>query len=451
LTPEDCSSCGSKRIRQDEDVLDTWFSSALWPFSTLGWPEKTDDLAAFYPTGVLTTDPDIIYLWVARMIVSGMEFMSEIPFPHVYIHSTVLTRDGKRMSRSLGTGVDPIEMMEKYGTDSVRFTLTSLETQSQSFRLWEKRCEIGRNFCNKLWNASRFILMNLKEDFAQADIPVSEDLELPDRWILSRLNRTIQTVNGCLERYSFHEAAAAAYDYFWHEYCDWYLELIKPRLSGENGATAMSISIHCLENTLRLLHPIMPFITEEIWQRLPHDPGSILMAGWPRRNVSLLDEAAELEFSLLKDSIAAIRNMRSEMNLSPQSPLKCTVSCNRGVDMELFGAHKECVKSLANLSELNPVENADRPEASASSVVRAGVTLFLHLGEMIDFEVEKKRLKKEISKIRAELAKTESQLADERFTSRAPADVVEAARKKKDGWLSKVSRLEETLKSIQEA
>lgn len=448
--PETCGSCKSRNIRQDEDVLDTWFSSALWPFSTLGWPEKTKELEFFYPTAVLTTDPDIIYLWVARMILSGMEFMGEIPFPHVYIHSTVLTKDGKRMSRSLGTGVDPIEMMEKYGTDSIRFTLTSLETQSQSFRLWEERCEIGRNLCNKLWNASRFILLNLEDEFTPVDLIRSDELELSDRWILSRLNRTIETFTKYLEDYSFHEAASVIYEFFWHEYCDWYLELVKPRLAEEGRRLALSVVCHCLDMIVRMLHPIMPYITEEIWQRLPHKGESIMVASWPEPDDSFIDDLAERELDILMRATIAVRNIRSEMKLPPSKPLECLVSCERARETEIFKAHGSYVSRLANLSPLDARIKADRPAASASAVVAPGVTVAIPLGDMIDIGVEKKRLKKEIDKVGAELAKLEKQLADKKFTSRAPAEVVDAARRKKENWSSKVSRLEDTLRSIQE-
>jgi len=449
--PERCGSCNSKKIRQDEDVLDTWFSSALWPFSTLGWPEKTGDLDAFYPTKVLITDPDIIYLWVARMIFSGLELMEEIPFFDVYIHSTVLTKDGKRMSRSLGTGVDPIEMMKKYGTDSLRFTLTSLETQSQSFRLWEERCEIGRNLCNKLWNASRFILMNLEKEFTAIDFCANTSLELSDRWILSRLNRTIEAYASAMDRYSFHEAASCVYEFFWHEYCDWYLELVKPRLSGKDKNLPLSIAVHCLDRIIRMLHPIMPFITEEIWQRLPHQGESILTAGWPEIEESRVDDAAESEMRVLMDGIAAVRNIRSEMSLSPLKPLMCIISGDKSSQIEPFRAHEEYVSRLAGLSELKLGAGVKKPPKSASAVIAPGVTVFVPLGDMIDVEVEKKRLNKEIHKLRFELERMEGQLADTNFVSKAPSEVVETTKRKREVWTDKVRRLEETLKSIQEA
>jgi len=449
-TPETCGSCGSKNIRQDEDVLDTWFSSALWPFSTLGWPEVTVELEFFYPTSVLVTDPDIIYLWVARMIVSGLEFMNKIPFPHVYIHSTVLTKDGRRMSRSLGTGIDPVEMMKKYGTDSLRFTLTSLETQSQSFRLWEERCEMGRNLCNKLWNASRFILMNLDPGFVPLEFSVDAQLDLSDRWILSRLNRTAGSVTSCLEGYSFHEAASAVYDFFWHEYCDWYLELMKPRLAGSERRLALSVAVHCLDWSIRMLHPIMPFITEEIWQRLPCEGESIMTSDWTEKNDSLLDGAAEKEFTFLMGVIVAVRNIRSEMKFPPGKPVQCIISCEEKSQIELTGSHADYIKRLANVSELEIGTGLKKPEASASAVIAPGVIVYVPLGEMIDVEAEKKRLSTEISKIEKELRKTARQLADKRFLSKAPPDIVEAAKRKRDGWSDKVRRLRETLGSIDE-
>jgi valyl-tRNA synthetase len=448
--PESCSSCGSRNTRQDEDVLDTWFSSALWPFSTLGWPGDTEELRFFYPTAVLTTDPDIIYLWVARMIISGMEFMKEIPFPSVYIHSTVLTRDGKRMSRSLGTGVDPIQMMEKYGTDSIRFTLTSLETQSQSFRLWEERCEMGRNLCNKLWNASRFILMNLDEDFEPVDLAHSDEFELSDRWIISRLHRTIRAFTANLEKYSFHEAASLIYDFFWHEYCDWYLELLKPRLLGEKNRVPLSVACYCLDMVVRMLHPIMPFVTEEVWQLLPHKGESIMVASWPEQDDAFLDDIAEREFSVLMDATVSVRNIRSEMNIPAGKSVDCLVSCEEAREAEIFRTHGFCVERLARLAKLDTRIGGEKPKGSASAVVAPGVTVYVPLGDMIDIDVERKRLKKEIEKIRLELAKIEKQLADERFASQAPPEVVGAATRKKEEWSSKVGRLEETLKSIQE-
>jgi valyl-tRNA synthetase len=448
--PKQCGSCKSKKIRQDEDVLDTWFSSALWPFSTLGWPEETEDLKFFYPTSILTTDPDIIYLWVARMIISGMQFMNGIPFSDVYIHSTVLTKDGKRMSRSLGTGVDPIEMMERYGTDSIRFTLTSLETQSQSFRLWEERCEMGRNFCNKIWNASRFILSNQDGESRETEIARRNELELSDRWIISRLNATIESCTTNLEKYSFHEAASSVYEFFWHEYCDWYLELIKPRLSGEGRGLALSVASHCLETVMRLLHPIMPFITEEIWQRLPHEGESIMNASWPVRDESLVDAQAERAMSILMASVIAVRNVRSEMDLQPNRKLECVVKCEGSEEAKLFETCGDYLRELANVSRVEVSSESGKPKASASAVVAPGVTVYVLLGDMIDVGTEKKRLEKEIDKLKCEIEKLERQLSREEFVRRAPASVVDATRKKREVWSAKVKRLGEILESLKE-
>ncbi len=449
--PDQCGSCKSKKIRQDEDVLDTWFSSALWPFSTLGWPERTEDLRFFYPTSILTTDPDIIYLWVARMIISGMEFMNEIPFSDVYIHSTVLTKDGKRMSRSLGTGVDPIEMMEKYGTDSIRFTLTSLETQSQSFRLWEERCEMGRNFCNKMWNASRFVLSNLDGECREIEAARVKELELSDRWIISRLNATIESCTSNLDKYSFHEAAGSVYEFFWHEYCDWYLELIKPRLSGEGKGPALAVAVHCLETVMRLLHPVMPFITEEIWQRLPHRGESVMNASWPLCDDSLVDAQAERAMSILMASVAAVRNVRSEMNLPPNHDLECVVKCESQDEAQLFEKHANYLKELANVSRLEVRRESDKPKASASAVVAPGVTVYVLLGDFIDVGTERNRLKKEMEKLGVEIEKLEKQLSREEFVRKAPASVVDAARNKRESWRAKVDRLGEILESLEEA
>ncbi len=453
--------CEGIEIIQDDNVLDTWFSSALWPFSTFGWPEKTEDLEQFYPTDVLLTAPEIINLWVARMIFSGLEFMEEIPFSDVYLHATVLNAEGRRMSKSSETGMDPVNLMEKFGTDALRFTLTSLESQGQSFRFWENRCEMGRNFCNKIWNAARFLLMN-QNDPSSRITPESSSgsgtkYELADRWILSRYHRTIQSTTHALESYQFHEMAKGLYEFFWHDFCDWYLELVKPRIpkhalnqaQGRIMDPALGIALSILEGTLRLLHPVMPFITEEIWQMTPHKGKSIMVASWPEADPKFIDEEVEKRMGLLMDIITSIRNIRSEMNIPPKKETDCLLRTKGDGIVNFLNENEGVVKTLAKVNRLSVGTNLEKPKASASAVL-SGVELFLPLEGVIDFEVERGRIEKESQKISFELDRLKQKLGSSDFLTKAPEEVVESTRMKREEFETKLQTLKGHLKSLQE-
>jgi len=443
-TPKVCEKCGSKAIYQDADVLDTWFSSALWPLSTLGWPKATKDLAKFYPTNVLSTDPDIIYLWVARMIISGLEFMNQTPFKDVYIHSTVLNEKGERMSRSKGIGADPLDLINKFGTDALRFTLTYLESQSQSFRLWEDRFEMGRNFANKIWNATRLVLPYLSHFEPKLDERMN--YELSDRWILSEYTRTIKSVTDAFKHFNFSTAASTLYSFFWHEFCDWYLELAKSRLYRKD-TTCLYVIWYVLEGTLKLLHPIMPFITEELWQKIPHKGESIMVSSWPVFKKKFIDNKSEVSMNIVKDVVSAIRNIRSELRVPSNKKGVCLIKTDRGEIKELIEKCRDYVLGLSKVESIEAGSDAEKPEHSAVSVI-SGAEIYLPLKGLIDFEVERKRIEKERDAIKRELTKVNKKFLNEAFISRAPKEVIEKTKVKKIEYEEKLHRLEENLKSL---
>jgi len=422
--PDFCTRCQSKNLEQDPDVLDTWFSSALWPFATLGWPEETEDLKYFYPTDVLVTARDILYLWVARMIMMGLEYCQEIPFREVYIYPTVLNPEGRRMSKSLGTGVDPLELIDDYGADAVRFGLIIQNTQLQDIRFSEEKVKMSRNFNNKIWNASRLVLMNLK-DFTPA-IPPRDSRELADRWILSRLNRLINEVTNFLKNYELETGAQQLYDFFWHEYCDWYLELVKLRLGKENiyeRKTAQYFIWSVLETSLRLLHPFIPFITEEIWQLFPHEGESIMISSWPVYKEAEVDPEAEERMIFLQKIIIALRNIRSEMNLPPTATIKVNLGWeDNGKTFYLLEEGKKYIRHLARVEELNVGVREPHEEMLATAMVshvEVGVNLSAHARES-----ELRRLRKEIGKIELQLRSLEKKLNHPGFLEKAPPDIV---------------------------
>lgn len=435
-----CDKCGSNNIAQEEDVLDTWFSSALWPFATLGWPEKTPELERYYPTDVLVTARDIIYLWVARMIFSGLEYLDEIPFEDVYIYATVLNEEGKRMSKSLGTGVDPLESIDTFGADALRFALIQQTGKNQDLRFSDKRIEHTRNFCNKIWNASRFVLMNL-EDYKPAascaetcenvycmECGAGEsNLRLEDRWILSRLNRAIEAVNSGFTTYDMDDAARALYEFLWNEYCDWYIELAKPRLRGsaDERAQVQSILHYVLETTLRLLHPIMPFITEEIWQAIPHDGESIMVAPFPNVNSAQLNDEAEAGMTDVMEAVRAIRNLRAELSASPGKPVNLTIVAD-GEIKDRITRNAESLKYLAKVGELTFSDGiADNDKGKYISAHLQGLDLYVEVAGLIDVDKELARIGSELVSIEKDLSRSESKLANESFVSKAPADIIE--------------------------
>lgn len=447
--PTSCPHCGSTNLEQDPDVLDTWFSSALWPFSTMGWPEQTEELAHFYPTSVLVTGRDIIFFWVARMIFMGLEFMQERPFKEVLIHGLVLDAQGRKMSKSLGNGVDPIDIIDQYGADTLRFMLITGNTPGNDLRFQQERLEGTRNFANKIWNAARFALLNLG-DFKPEE--VQPELALADRWILSRLNHTIEEVTRQLDRYELGEAARVLYDFIWSEFCDWYIELIKPRLYGKetpgSRATAQWTLWYVLSRTMELLHPFMPFITEEIWQALPHQGETIMLALWPQVKPEYNDSEAEAAMELLMEAIRAVRNVRAEMNVPPSRQITAIMAANREENLSILQAGAGYLKQLAGIAELELVLTLSEKPAQAAAAVAKGVEIYLPLAGLIDIEKEKERLSKELAKVEADLARVEAKLNNESFVAKAPAAVVEKEKARAAEYREKAEALRERLAAL---
>ncbi|MBM7866825.1 valine--tRNA ligase [Heliobacterium gestii] len=452
--PDVCPKCGASHFEQDPDVLDTWFSSGLWPFSTLGWPEKTEELAKYYPTSVLVTGRDIIFFWVARMVFLGLEFMGEVPFREVFIHGLILDAQGRKMSKSLGNGVDPIEVIDQYGADTLRFMLVTGNTPGNDIRFQFERLEGTRNFANKIWNASRFVLMNL-EGF-KSHQPWGE-LTLADRWILSRYNRLIGETTAALEQYDLGEAARLIYEFLWNEYCDWYIELAKPRLYGkEPGAndaaasrqTAQKVLAHVLRGTLELLHPFMPFLTEEIWQQLPHHGESIMIAPWPEGEPEFINASVEEEMALVMDVIRAIRNIRAEMNVAPGKRAEVILVSGNEEHRRVLAGGAAYIVNLASASEVE-IEGTGygQPEGAATAIV-GDTSIYLPLKGLIDLTKEIDRLTKELRAVESEVRRLGGKLNNAGFIAKAPAEVVAKEREKEGEALRKKSALEERLRTL---
>ena len=424
-----CPQCGGP-LRQDTDVLDTWFSSGLWPFSTLGWPQETPELKVFYPTSVLSTGFDILFFWVARMAMLGIKFMGDVPFRHVYIHALIRDAEGQKMSKSKGNVVDPLSVMEKYGTDAFRFTLAALAAQGRDIRLAEERIEGYRNFANKIWNAARLVLTNLEgynPALARRGTP-----SVADRWIVSRLTGTAAVVRKALDAYRFNDAASAVYQFLWHEYCDWYLEIAKRSLyqpeSPEARAVTQRTLVETLEATLRLLHPFMPFVSEELWQRLPHKGESIMIAPFPKAGRKGRDPEAERLMAPVLDFVGAIRTVRSESRISPALELQVSV---KPASREVAAALEPSLAIIGSLARAAVTVSADgaRPASSALATAPSG-DVFVRLEGVVDFEAERQRLRKEIERARKEIAFLEGKLGRPEFVERAPAEVVERERER---------------------
>ena len=444
--PTCCAKCGSKNITREEDVLDTWFSSALWPFSTLGWPDKTPELDYFYPTSVLVTGYDIIFFWVARMIFSGCEQMGKYPFEKVLIHGLVRDDKGRKMSKSLGNGIDPLEMAEKYGADALRFNLITGNTPGNDTRFYTEKCEAMRNFANKIWNASRFVMMNLTID--QVELP--EKLELEDKWVLSKLNTLIREVTENMDAYELGVASAKVYDFIWDTYCDWYIELTKDRMrSADTAENAQNVLCYVLIQVLRLLHPFMPFITEEIYQALPHmagqEGGFIMTSPWPvwREDLNFRDEEEAME--MVMDAIRAIRGRRAEMNVAPSRKVKLTIAT---AYHDVFTAGAPFFLRLASAGEVEVI-----PAAQAGSsdemrregmveVITHAARVFMPLAELVDVKAELERIAKEKAKAEGHLKGIEAKLSNEAFTSKAPAHIVQNQRDQAEKLRSLIAQLD---------
>ena len=448
--PDCCEKCGSRKIHRDPDVLDTWFSSALWPFSTLGWPEKTEDLDYFYPTDVLVTGYDIIFFWVARMIFSACEHTGKPPFHTVFIHGLVRDDKGRKMSKSLGNGIDPLEMADQYGADALRFNLITGNSPGNDMRFYTERCEAMRNFANKIWNASRFLMMNLTID--RCELP--DRLELEDKWILSKLNSVIPEVTENMERYELGVAAQKVYDFIWDSYCDWYIELTKTRLQGEDEDSklrAQQVLCYVLTETLKLLHPFMPFITEEIWQALPHSGDYLMLQQWPQHRAELDFPEEEKAMELIMDAIRGVRARRAEMNVPPSKKAQLTVST---LERAVFEQGIPFLKRLAYASDVTVEGVADAGSDDAMTaqgmvtVTTHAARLFMPLAELVDLEKEKARIEKELKKNRAELDKLEAKLGNPGFVNKAPAHVVEAEQDRAEKLRALLAKLEESAASM---
>ena len=450
-TPNSCSACSSTDLVQETDVLDTWFSSALWPFSTLGWPEKTDSLKRFYPTSVLCTGFDILFFWVARMIMMGLKFMGDVPFRDVYIHALIRDAEGQKMSKTKGNVIDPLEVMEQYGTDALRFTLAAFAAQGRDIKLAEDRIEGYRNFCNKLWNASRFVFMNLEDYKGSCALDERSKFSSADLWILSRLNRATKDVNEALEAFRFNDAALTVYKFIWNEYCDWYIELTKSKLvdPGSQRLAAQNMLIHVLDSALKLLHPFMPFITEEIWQKLPQNEDSIMISAFPEYREAQTNEAIEKEMTVIMEVITGIRNIRGEMNLNPGLKLNVLVKTQNSAIQQTLQYHGEYVRELARVEQLETGPNIEKPKVSASSVL-GEMDLIIPLEGKMDFQEELKRVEKELKKIEKDLIFLDKKLSNPDFVKKAPVDIIEKDEQRKKSLSLKQAKLEIHLKTIEQ-
>ena len=447
--PTVCEKCGSTHLTREEDVLDTWFSSALWPFSTLGWPEQTADLNYWYPTSVMVTGYDIIFFWVARMIFSGCEQMKKIPFHTVLIHGLVRDDKGRKMSKSLGNGIDPLEMAEKYGADALRFNLITGNSPGNDTRFYTEKCEAMRNFANKIWNASRFVMMNLTID--RYELPAADKLEREDKWVLSKLNRLVKEVTENLDSFEIGVASAKVYDFIWDTYCDWYIELTKTRLNGTDEdakLTAQNVLCYVLVTLLKLLHPFMPFITEEIYQALPKCDGAediLMTAQWPEYTEALSFPAEESAMEAVMDLIRAIRARRAEMNVPPSKKAELMIVTDQA---EPYQQGLHFIQRLAYASNVTFPETAPADVTGLVSVVTHDATAYLPLSELVDLAAERERIAKELEKAKNGLRITEGKLANEKFVAHAPENVVNAEREKVAKYQELIAKLEESAKAM---
>ncbi len=458
-----CPYCDSPELFRDPDVLDTWFSSALWPFSTLGWPEQTEDLRTFYPTDVLVTGFDILFFWVARMIMMGLKFMKDVPFRDVYIHALVRDAEGQKMSKSRGNVIDPLVMIDRYGTDAFRFTLTAFAAQGRDIRFSEERVEGYKNFINKLWNASKYILMNIKEGEETEVLNYrawKESLDLPGRWILSRLNRTTQKMHTALTEYKFNEAASAIYQFIWHEFCDWYIEFSKPVIysskkgpspnkrfsEGLRRATQRCL-LHVLDVSLRLLHPFMPFVTEELWGYLPGRRESIMLAEYPL--FEEVDHEAERRMSVVMEAVGGIRSVRGELNISPSAPLNAIIKPYNSVTEEVLRDNIEYIKRLAHVGDLTIDPDAERSRGMALEV-RESLEIYIPLEGLLDVDTELRRLEKDLRKVEDTLSFLDRKLLNEDFIRKAPKEVVEKERMRYNEFMQKKQRLLDSINKLEE-
>ena len=438
-----CPKCGGTHIHQEEDVLDTWFSSALWPFSTLGWPDKTKELDYFYPTSTLVTGYDIIFFWVARMIFSGVEHMGETPFKTVYIHGLVRDAQGRKLSKSLGNGIDPLEVIDQYGADALRFTLATGNSPGNDMRFSDERVQASRNFCNKIWNASRFIQMNLTIDKDKA-VELPSDLAIEDKWIISKFNTLVADVTRNIDQYELGLAAAKLNDFIWENFCDWYIEIAKTRLQ-TGDENVQKVLCYVLSGAMQLLHPFMPFITETIWQALPHEGPSVMVSAWPEYKDELHFAAEEAQMESLMDAVRAIRNRRAEMNVPPSKKAKVLILTEK---KDTFSAGAGFFPKLAYASEIELIDAVPADAAKMASVVTGDAQIYMPMGDLIDFEAERARLGKEKSKVEADIDFVMKKLNNPKFVDKAPEKVVAAEREKAEKLREHLAKLEESIAAL---
>ena len=439
-----CSACGGKNIRQDEDTLDTWFSSALWPFSTMGWPDSTPDLDYYYPTDVLITGYDIIFFWVIRMVFSALEITEELPFTDVYLTGLIRDEQGRKMSKSLGNGIDPLDVIDQYGADALRLTLVTGNSPGNDMRFSYKRVESNRNFCNKLWNASRFVLMNLPEDFYGAKV-MEDKLHTEDRWILTRVDETIAEVQEKIEKYDIGMAAEVVHDFIWDEYCDWYIEMVKPRLYGddvEDREVVYGVLLDVLEKILKMLHPFMPFITEEIYAFLHSTEGDLIVSDWPECGVYKYHDDVE-KISVLREAIRGIRNAKAEMDIEPFRKSKLYLLTDDDARAEVYDEIKAHFANLANCTSIERIGDRDAVSDDVISVVVEKAELFLPMKDLVDYDKEAQRLKKDMEKTLSEIERAENKLANESFVSKAKPEVVQKEREKLEMYKENLKNLKE--------
>lgn len=448
--PHSCTKCGSQNIKQDEDVLDTWFSSGLWPFSTLGWPNQTEDLKYFYPTDVLVTGYDIIFFWVVRMVFSALEMTDVSPFKHVFVHGLVRDAEGRKMSKSLGNGVDPLEIIDQYGADALRFMLMTGISPGNDTRFKVEKLESCRNFANKLWNASRFVLMNIEGEIID-EKTAALNYKTEDKWILSRVNKATKEITENFNGFELGIAAQRVYDFIWNEYCDWYIEIVKPRLYGEDGLdkdTARFVLIKVLKDMLKLLHPFMPFITEEIWTYLPNCDSRLVKASWPEFKEEENFEEAEANMEFIMEAVRSIRNVRAEMNVAPSKKARAIFIPSKENCKEYIVNGASYFATLANITEVKAVNDKTQIGEDTASSVIDGTEIYLPLADLIDFEKEIERLEKEKTKLQGELDRVHGKLNNEKFMGKAPENVVKEEREKLTKYQSMMEKVVERLQSL---
>ena len=451
-TPEKCPKCGSVKLHQDEDVLDTWFSSWLWPFSTLGWPQKGKDLDFFYPTNTLVTDAGIIFFWVARMIMAGYEFMGKAPFTDVYIHGTIMDSQGRKMSKSLGNGIDPLDVIEHYGADALRYTITSITAQGQNVLLSMEKFTIGKHFANKIWNAAKYILSNHETINPSSEFVLSvTDLNIADKWILTMTEELKTQVTQNFEKFRFNDASLALYDFIWHRFCDWYLEISKVDLYSKDRQKqekGINILLYVLREVLVLLHPIMPFITEEIWLALPENSETIMKKAWPQTNLNYIFEKEKITFEFIKNIIYSVRNIRGETGIEPSKKIHILLRCVNKEKNTVISQYENYIKFLASVEKIEHGENIKKSGQAYSYAVDEETEVFIPIKGNIDVEKEKVRLEKEIIKLEKDADKLRIKLDNDNFSKRAPAEVVAETKKEYEDLVTKIDMFKKNLEGL---